>query len=187
METTVTTVARVNEVDIQIIMNGEKQVAVKPICQALGIAFEAQFVKLKTDPILSSVVMTSITTGSDKKQYEMVTIPLKFVFGWLFRIDSRNVKPEAREVVLKYQLECYNALYNYFTRHDEYLEWRDKVIAERLTLYDAARLEFRDAKDKVQDARDLLNEARKITEEAYFADKDQLRIQFGEESEVTNA
>lgn len=168
------------------IENGEKRIAVKPICEALGIAFEPQFTRLKTDPIIGSTVTMIVTVGADGKQREMVTIPFEYVFGWLFLIDSRKVSPEAKDSVLRYQKECYHALYNYFTRHDEYLEWRDKVIAERLTLYDAARLEFRDAKDKVLDARDLLNEARKITEENYFADKDQLRIQFGEESEVSH-
>jgi len=181
METTVTTVARVNNVDIQIIQNGEKRVAVKPICQALGIAFEPQFTRLKNDPILSSVITTNVTTGADGKQYEMVTIPLKYVFGWLFRIDSRNVKEDAREAVVKYQMLCYDALYNYFTRHDEYLEYRQKLIEHKLALYEEERLNFRLAKDRIETARDELNEARALTEETYFADKAQLQLDFGKE------
>ncbi|MGD9930143.1 MAG: phage antirepressor N-terminal domain-containing protein [Mangrovibacterium sp.] len=73
-------------------MNGEKRVAIKPICQAFGIDIDSQRKKLKNDFILSSVVKLSLTTGSDGKQHEMVTIPFRYVFGWLFRIDSRNVK-----------------------------------------------------------------------------------------------
>jgi len=80
----------------------------------LGVAYPPQYSKLQIDPILSSVVMLSVTTGADGKSYEMVTIPLKYVFGWLFRIDSRNVKEEVRENVLKYQTECYEVLYNRF-------------------------------------------------------------------------
>jgi len=176
MEQTVKTVARVNNVDIQIIENGEKRVAVKPICQALGIAFEPQFTRLKTDPILSSVITTNVTTGADGKQYEMVTLPLKFVFGWLFRIDSRNVKEEAREAVMRYQLLCYDALYNYFTRHEEYLEYRKRVIDEQLAVYDAARADFRQAKEQVNEARAELDRRRAITEEDYFAGKAQLKL-----------
>jgi hypothetical protein len=110
----ITTVARVNQVDILVIEDGDKLVAVKPICEALGVAYSSQLQKLKIDPILSSVVLLNNTTGADGKSYEMVTIPLKYVFGWLFRIDSRNVKEEVRENVLKYQTECYEVLYNRF-------------------------------------------------------------------------
>lgn len=42
MKTTEITVAKVNKVDITIIQNGEKRVAVRPICDALGIDFSAQ-------------------------------------------------------------------------------------------------------------------------------------------------
>ncbi len=58
--------------------------------------------------------MLSVTVAADGRDREMVTIPLKYVFGWLFRIDSRNVKEEVRENVLKYQTECYEVLYNRF-------------------------------------------------------------------------
>lgn len=176
MEQTVTTVARVNNVDIQIIENGEKRVPVKPICQALGIDFKSQYEKIKNDEILSSVMVLSTTTGADGKQYEMVTLPLKFVFGWLFRIDSRNVKEEAREAVMRYQLLCYDALYNYFTRHEEYLEYRKRVIDEQLAVYDAARADFRKAKEEVNEARAELDRRRAITEDDYFADKAQLKL-----------
>lgn len=181
MNTTVITVARVNQVDIQIISNGEKRVAVKPICEALNIDSKTQIDRLKVDPILSSVVGFSPSTGSDGKQYEMVTIPLKYVFGWLFRIDSRNVKEEAREAVRAYQLQCYDALYSYFTRHDEFLEYRQQLIDEKLAVYDSARLDFRDAKDKVVDAREQLNEARALTEEQYFLMKAQPELPFDKE------
>lgn len=180
MEQTVKTVARVNNVDIQIIENGEKRVAVKPICEALGIAFEGQFSKLKNDPKWSSTVMLSITVGADKKQREMLTIPMKKVFGWLYSINANNVKPEARESLLRYQEECNDALYNYFTRHEEFLEYRKKIIDEQLAIYDQARLDFRQAKDGVNEAREELDRRRAITEEDYFANQNQLKLDFGE-------
>lgn len=185
METTLT-VARVNQVDIQIIKNGEKRIAVKPICDALGVSHKSQIERLREDPILKSVVMLSMTTGSDGKQYEMLTIPLRYVFGWLFRIDSRNVKDEARENVERYQLECYDALFNHFTRHEEFLEFRDKAVEEKLAIYDAARADFRMAKERVAEARANLDEIRKLTEADYFAAKNQLALDFSEEREEAN-
>ncbi|KAF0200629.1 MAG: antirepressor [Bacteroidetes bacterium] len=178
METKIINIARVNDVTIQVVENGQKLVPVRPICDALGIAFKPQFVRLKDDPILSSTVTTRVTVGADGKQREMTCIPLRYVFGWLFMIDSRNVKEEARESVIKYQKMCYDALYNYFAQMEEFLNWKQKVVEERLIVYDNARIEFREAKDKVQDARDLLNEARKVSFEQYYADKDQLKLDF---------
>lgn len=178
MKTTEITVAKVNQVDITIIQNGEKRVAVRPICDALGIAFKPQYLRLKDDPILSSTVTTMVTVGADGKKREMLTIPLRFVFGWIFRIDSRNVAEIAREAVERYQLECYNALYNYFTRHEEYLEYRQGLIDSRLAEYDAARSDFRAAKETVNEARKALDEARAITETEYHESKRQMIIDF---------
>jgi ribosomal protein S13 len=106
---------KVNGIAIECpIEGGQSYVAVKPICEALGIDHSAQIRDLKEDEILGSVVVSMTTTGSDGKQYQMVCIPLKFVFGWLFSINENSVKPEAKEHVLKYKLECYNVLFNHF-------------------------------------------------------------------------
>lgn len=158
----------------------------KPICEALGISHKPQLERLKDDPILSSVVTTSVTTGADGKRYEMTCLPLRFVFGWLFRIDSRNVAEGARAAVEDYQLQCYNALYNFFTRHEEFLEYRQQLIDEKLAIYDARRNDFRAAKTKVDEARKALDEARTITESDYFAMKAQLSLDFTEGKEVVN-
>lgn len=149
MKTTEIAVAKVNNVDITIIQNGEKRVAIKPICEALGISHKVQIDRLKEDPLLSSTVLLSRTVGADGKSREMVSIPLRFVFGWLFRIDSRNVAEGARAAVEDYQLQCYNALYNFFTRHEEFLEYRQQLIDEKLAIYDARRADFRAAKTQV--------------------------------------
>ena len=107
-------VAKINNVEIVVIRNGSEMVPVKPICEALGIDFSSQLQKLKNDEILGSTVVMNTTVGADEKNREMVTIPLKFVFGWLFTIDPSRVKPEAKEIVIKYKLACYEALYEYF-------------------------------------------------------------------------
>jgi len=188
MGNNITTIARINGVNIQIIENGKKMVPVKPICEALGIAFEPQFKRLKLDPILSSTVTLGVMVGADGKDREMVVIPLRFVFGWLFRIDSRNVKEEAREAVMNYQLECYNALYNYFAQMEEFLGWKQQIVEDRLKIYDEVRIEFREAKERVQEARDRLNEVRKVTFDDYHSNKNQLVLDFSNEAgkEVSN-
>jgi hypothetical protein len=106
---------KVNGITIECpIEGGQSYVAVKPVCEALGIDHSAQIRDLKEDVILSPVMVSMPTTGSDGKQYQMICIPLKYVFGWLFSINENRVKPEAKEHVLKYKMECYNVLFNHF-------------------------------------------------------------------------
>jgi len=173
-----TAVARINNVDIVVIENGEKRVAVKPICEALGVDFSAQLQRLKTDPILSSTVGIIPTVGGDGKDREMVTIPFKFVFGWLFLIDSRKVKEEARDAVMCYQLECYNALYNHFILMEEYFEERGKRIAKAAELLEDAREEFRESRKRVDDGKLYLREQLGFSLEIFKAEKLQTAMVF---------
>jgi hypothetical protein len=172
------TVATVNKVDILLIENGEKRIAIKPICEALGIDSKAQREKIEKDPILSSVRGLSTSTGSDGKQYEMVTIPFMFVFGWLFTIDPRNVKPEAADAVIKYKLECYKALYDHFTMHANFVETRQKMIDERLAIYDQIQADFASAKEKLMDAKQELKKAREFSFDDFKRDQLQLQLNF---------
>lgn len=109
------TIARINNVDIvSAVKDGETLVPIKPICTAIGIDSKSQRNKIERHPILSSfgVIMTS--TGSDGKHYEMMCLPVEYIFGWLFTIDSNSVSEEARPNVLRYQKECYHTLYAHF-------------------------------------------------------------------------
>lgn len=175
-EATQTTVAKINNVEILVIENGEKRVAVRPVCDALGIAYQSQIERLKTDPLISSTVTLSVTVGADEKQREMVTIPFKFVFGWLFRIDSRNVKEDARPLVERYQLECYNALYNHFTRQSEFLKQRQIAVDALLEKYDDARRNFKDAEKIMRERKQELDTVRSVTFAQWLADQSQLSL-----------
>ena len=171
-----TTVARINQVDIVLIENGEKRVAIKPICQALGIDEEGQRQKLNRDPILNSVTFTIKATGADGKSYDMVTIPFKYVFGWLFQIDSRSVKEDAREAVLKYQVECYDALYNHFTSYAQFVELKQKKIEEQLQIEDAAKTNFNSAKSILYETQTHLKTLRKLTFENFDPENHQFKL-----------
>jgi len=186
---TITTVAKINKTNILVIeKNGEKRIAIKPICEALGVDFSGQLQRIKNDEILGSVVEMISTTGADKKRYEMQTIPFKFVFGWLFRIDSRKVKEEAKEQVLKYQLECYNALYDHFIELDEYLKYRTEMAEKKWDEVEAAREGFKFAKSTLESLKKEFADARALTIEEYREMKAQMEIQFPEakEKEVNN-
>jgi hypothetical protein len=106
---------KINDVEISFPKQGDTVlVPVKPICEALGIDAKSQRDSIQNHPILGSVGVQNPSTGSDGKTYEMLCLPLKYVFGWLFSIDARKVKPEASEAVIKYQEIVYNVLYDKF-------------------------------------------------------------------------
>jgi len=177
-QATVTTVATINKTQIVVIENGEKRVAVKPLCEALGIDFSAQLQRLKRDEILSSTMVTITTVGADQKSRDMVTIPYKYAFGWLFTIDTSKVRPEAKDFVVKYKMECYDALYNHFVELDEYIKYRDELSAQIYLKVEAARDDFKLAKNKLEEYKEEFAAARKLTLEDWREQRKQLEIDF---------
>jgi hypothetical protein len=88
--------------------DGTTWVAIKPICEALKVNYDRQFKNLKNHPLLNQLYANQHTVAKDDKLREMVCLPEKFIYGWLFSINSDS------EDFLKYQLECYDILFNHF-------------------------------------------------------------------------
>lgn len=108
-------IARINGADIVAVENdGSTFVPVKPICEALGIAFQSQRTKLQEDEFLAPTVTIIVTVAADGREREMVCLPLRYVYGWLATINPGKVAPEAREAVCRYRQECYDVLYDHF-------------------------------------------------------------------------
>ncbi len=172
------TIARVNNVDILVIENGEKRVAIKPICEALEIDFSRQLQKVKEDEILGSVVGLTPTTGRDGKTYEMQTIPFMFVFGWLFTINPKNVKPEAQEAVSRYRLECYKALFHHFTDQSEFLEHKQTALESQIEEVQRIRTDFNHTKKRLKEANIKLNQIKELSFENWKVNNSQMKIEF---------
>ena len=116
--------------------DNELFVPLKPICTALGIDWEPQRKLIERDPVLNSVASVMEATGHDNKQYEMICIPLSYLNGWLFRINSARYDGDRREKIIKYQKECYNALFEHFYPHTKQQSARlvNKTDANKLEL-----------------------------------------------------
>ena len=112
--------------------DGIKYVAVKPICENLGLDWDSQRKRIDRDDVLSSVKVIMTATGSDDKNYEMVCLPIDYINGFLFGIDTSRVSEEIRPVVLYYKRECYKALFEFWnkTKKKSHLEATMEVIAE---------------------------------------------------------
>ncbi|MCP5098264.1 MAG: hypothetical protein GY943_22165, partial [Chloroflexi bacterium] len=96
--------------------DGKQQVyvPVRPLSDALGLAWSGQFERLGRDLVLSEVSISVRVTRTQDQAREMICLPLEYVNGWLFGIQANRVKTEVRERLLKYQRECYAVLHEAF-------------------------------------------------------------------------
>lgn len=170
-------VAMINDISLQVVADEREQlVAVKPVCEILGVDFSAQRAKLKEHPIFSSVMVMNTTTGADGKRYEMLCIPFRFFAGWLFSIHPDKVKDEAREVIMQFQLKCNDVLYNYFFRRAEFAQKKEVAVAKAKEEYEEKTELVRIAKSEQKLAETNFNKVLAMTYEDYMAEQQQLTI-----------
>ncbi len=165
-----TRVATVNNVAIVVTGDENQFVPVKPICEALGIDFEGQRQRINRDEILSSIAFMTKVVAADGKEREMVNLPFKYVFGWLFTIDTSRVSEEARPAVIKYKLECYDALYEHFSSAANFLACQRKTINELIDQRKEAKLNFNKAKSIFDAIERELDVVRHTTEDEWRND-----------------
>ncbi|MGN0236781.1 MAG: phage antirepressor N-terminal domain-containing protein [Lepagella sp.] len=141
--------------------NNDFYVPVRPICDALTLNVSGQIQAVKRHRILSSVVCTIHTTGADGKSYDMISLPLEYVYGWLFSIDTNLVADERREMVERYQMECYEALYNYFAGSLRRRVEENEAEIKALQAVNEAIKEVKAAKAAQKEAEEHLDAIRK--------------------------
>jgi hypothetical protein len=90
------------------LIDGQYWVAIKPICDAVGVNYNRQFQNIKSDPILGQLFAKQQMVGADERLRNMVSLPERFVYGWIFSLQSKS------EALITYKLKCYNLLYDYF-------------------------------------------------------------------------
>lgn len=94
---------------------GRVLVAIRPICEAIGLDRKAQQNRINRDPVLSTcgVIMT-LQLPNDDQSRPVAFLDLEYLNGWLFGIDANRVKPELRATVIDYQKHCYHVLFQHF-------------------------------------------------------------------------
>lgn len=98
-----------------IVLNHENKpyIAMKPVCENIGLDWEAQRQRIKRHHVLSKgAFMIKVPSKGGEQQY--LCLPISMLNGWLFGIDTNRVKPEIRQKLEQYQLECFDVLYNHF-------------------------------------------------------------------------
>lgn len=94
-------------------IGGEEYVALKPIVEGMGLDWRSQQRKISTDPRYPHMTIPYSTNGGQQK---MLAIPLRKLHGWLLSVNSMKVHKEIREQLIRYQNECTDVLWNYWTR-----------------------------------------------------------------------
>ncbi len=91
-------------------------VALKPIVEAMGVAWHGQLERVKRDPILSEGIRVT-RIPSTKGLQEAVSLRLDLLPGWLFRLSSLRIKDQnIRSRIELFQRECYAVLAKHFLR-----------------------------------------------------------------------
>ncbi|MBT0350259.1 antirepressor protein Ant [Morganella morganii subsp. morganii] len=93
--------------------NGQPYVPMKPIVEGMGMDWASQFTKLKQR--FKSTIAEITMVAEDGKSRNMLCIALRKLSGWLHTISPNKVKPEIRDKVTRYQEECDDVLYEYWT------------------------------------------------------------------------
>ncbi|WP_151777174.1 phage antirepressor N-terminal domain-containing protein [Acinetobacter brisouii] len=108
-------VVKFNNQDVPVFFHENKPyVAMRPICENIGLDWAAQAQKIKRHYVLNSTMVMITTVAQDGKNREMAALPIGYLNGWLMSVDVNRVKPEIKDTLIKYQLECYDVLYNHF-------------------------------------------------------------------------
>jgi len=140
-------------------VDGDIYVAVRPICDAIGINSQTQIEKLKiglNGTSVEGVMMPS--TGADGKTYEMFCIPLKYVFGWLMMIEVDKVKEDVRETLIAYKEECHQVLYEHFFLKSVLYERKEREIAEKKLAIAEAKTQMYELKSSIATMKEELEQ-----------------------------
>lgn len=125
---------------------GTEYVAMKPLCENLGMDWHPQRKRMLRDDVLKSTVVIMDSVGKDNKNRQMVFLPIEYLNGWLFGVDTSRLKDEAvKEKIIVYKKECFKVLHNYWsnkgqstddrftkleTKFDKFIEEQSKSMNE---------------------------------------------------------
>lgn len=134
---------------------GEIYVPIRPIAEALGLAWGSQNNRIQRDEVLARRVRKVVMHGADGKAREMVCLPLDLLAGWLFGVTTSKVRPELREKLTRYREECFRVLWEAFRDRLAVVDPRliareDEVIAELQHIAEMGRAITRLAEQQIE-------------------------------------
>ena len=78
-------------------LQGKPFVAVKHICDAIGLNANSALRAIRNHPILGPASTVQYHQVGENQRREYLMVPIEYLNGWLFSIDINKVKPGAQE------------------------------------------------------------------------------------------
>lgn len=91
-----------------LLADGSWWVAIKPICEALGVEYTRAFKNLKEDDFFVGALAKQPMHDATKRLQEMMCIREKEVYGWLCTLRSESLG------LKEYKRKCYDILFDHF-------------------------------------------------------------------------
>jgi hypothetical protein len=101
-------------------IDGIYWIAIRPICDALNVEYTRAFKNIKEDKILRDVLAKQPMRDTKNRLQNMVALPEKYIYGWLFSIRSGS------DAFQNYKRKCYDVLYEYF--HGGITSWHQALL-----------------------------------------------------------
>ncbi|EOG7750570.1 phage antirepressor N-terminal domain-containing protein [Vibrio cholerae] len=96
--------------------NGEPYTPMKSIVEGMGMSWQGQHEKFKSNPERWGIKL--ILIPSVDRNNAMTCMPLRKLFGWLQTLQPNRVREDIRDKVIQYQNECDDVLWKHWTKQN---------------------------------------------------------------------
>jgi len=132
-------------------INGERYVAITPVCNLLGIDSRTQKDYIKSHPIFAQGGCRASGVATDEKQREMFSLNLKYFFGWLFGINPNNVKEEKREGIIEFQKVISDTIYEKFVLKPQFEKLKVEAKINKIEQIEVQKKDLKNSKEELAD------------------------------------
>lgn len=105
--------------------DGEPYVAMRTVVDGMGLDWSSHFINLKQR--FKATIVEIATVANDGKNCSMLCLPLRKLFGWLMTINANEVALHKKQTIIRYQQECDDVLWQYWTTG---IANREKILQE---------------------------------------------------------
>ena len=118
-------------------VDNEAYTPMRPIIDGMGLTYQGQADKLKSRFAKGVREIMIPTKGGEQT---MLCLALRKLNGWLQTVSPNKVRPEIRDNVIRYQEECDDVLYQYWTKGSVVNPRKKTTVNERTPLRDAVNM-----------------------------------------------